>query len=90
MMDKNTAEHFNKEYKEFRKFWLNVLNYNSKKEESNSEDNLLYSAIKEMLSRISYLYGLTDGSFSPPALKEIYEIGDNALRSYDAERKNKE
>lgn len=36
-------------------------------------------ALKEIRARLVYLYGRTDGTFNPPALKEIYEIADTAL-----------
>ena len=36
-------------------------------------------ALNEIRSRLSYLYGRIDGTFDPPALKEIYEIAGTAL-----------
>ena len=36
-------------------------------------------ALDEIRARLVYLYGLTDGAFNPPALKEIYEIADSAI-----------
>ena len=36
-------------------------------------------ALNEIRSRLSYLYGHIDGTFDPPALKEIYEIAGTAL-----------
>ena len=36
-------------------------------------------ALKEIRARLVYLYGRTDGTFNPPALKEVYEIADTAL-----------
>ena len=36
-------------------------------------------ALNEIRSRLFYLYVLTDGTFNPPALKEVYEISDTAL-----------
>ena len=35
-------------------------------------------ALNEIRSRLVYLYGHTDGTFNPPALKEVYEIADAA------------
>ena len=36
-------------------------------------------ALNEIRSRLSYLYGHIDGTFDPPALKEVYEIAGTAL-----------
>ena len=36
-------------------------------------------ALNEIRSRLSYLYERLDGTFDPPALKEVYEIADTAL-----------
>ena len=36
-------------------------------------------ALREIRDRLVYLYGKLDGTFSPPALKEICEIADDAL-----------
>ena len=36
-------------------------------------------ALNEIRSRLSYLYGHIDGTFEPPALKEVYEIAGTAL-----------
>ena len=36
-------------------------------------------ALMEIRSRLVYLYGMTDGTFNQPALKEVYEIADTAL-----------
>lgn len=36
-------------------------------------------ALKEIRARLVYLYGRKDGTFNPPALKEVYEIADTAL-----------
>ena len=36
-------------------------------------------ALCEIADRLSYLFGKTDGTFDPPALKEIYEIACEAL-----------
>ena len=44
-------------------------------------------ALNEIRARLSYLYRRTDGTFNPPALKEIYEIAETAIakqpRNYD-------
>ena len=36
-------------------------------------------ALNEIRSRLSYLYERLDGTFDPPALKEVYEIARTAL-----------
>ena len=36
-------------------------------------------ALNEIRSRLSYLYERLDGTFDPPALKEVYEIAGTAL-----------
>lgn len=36
-------------------------------------------ALEEIADRLSYLFGHTDGTFNPPALKEVYEIAVHAL-----------
>ena len=36
-------------------------------------------ALREIRSRLVYLYGNIDGTFSPPALKEICGIAEDAL-----------
>lgn len=36
-------------------------------------------ALNEIRARLAYLYGRTDGTFDPPALKEVYEIAGTAL-----------
>ena len=46
-------------------------------EESNIK--AMRDALNEIRSRLSYLYGHIDGTFDPPALKEIYEIAGTAL-----------
>lgn len=48
---------------------------------SKKTDNeaVMREALKEIRSRLVYLYGRTDGTFDPPALKEVYEIADEAL-----------
>ena len=46
-------------------------------EESNIK--AMRDALNEIRSRLSYLYGRTDGTFEPPALKEVYEIAGTAL-----------
>ena len=35
--------------------------------------------LNEIRSRLTYLYGHIDGTFDPPALKEVYEIAGTAL-----------
>ena len=39
----------------------------------------MLDALNEIRSRLSYLYGHIDGTFDPPALKEVYEIAGTAL-----------
>ena len=46
-------------------------------EESNIK--AMRDALNEIRSRLSYLYGHIDGTFDPPALKEVYEIAGTAL-----------
>ena len=36
-------------------------------------------ALKEIRARLVYLYGRIDGTFYPPALKQVYEIASTAL-----------
>ena len=36
-------------------------------------------ALSEIRCRLVYLYGKTDGTFDPPAIKEVYEIAEAAL-----------
>lgn len=36
-------------------------------------------ALREIRNRLVYLYGKTDGTFSPPALKEVCGIAEDAL-----------
>lgn len=36
-------------------------------------------ALREIRSRLVYLYGRTDGTFDPPALQEICGIAEDAL-----------
>lgn len=66
------------DYKEFHK-WM----YEISKEDP-SPISILYDALEEMTTRISYLYGKTDGTFEPPALQEIYEIGEEAIGTFDS------
>ena len=37
------------------------------------------NALQEIHSRLVYLFGSPDGTFNPPAIKEICEIADDAL-----------
>lgn len=48
---------------------------------SKETDNeaVMRAALKEIRSRLVYLYGRTDGTFNPPALKEVCGIIDDAL-----------
>lgn len=48
---------------------------------SKETDNeaVMREALKEIRSRLVYLYGRMDGTFDPPALKEVCEIADEAL-----------
>ena len=46
--------------------------------ETNNEA-VMREALKEIRSRLVYLYGRTDGTFNPPALKEVCGIIDDAL-----------
>ena len=38
-------------------------------------------ALREIRNRIVYMYGNIDGTFNPPALKEVCEIADDAISS---------
>lgn len=76
------------DFVKFRKWWLNVLAHKEPPKEEDPSKSL-YTAIQEMLARLSYFYGKTDGTFEPPAIKEIYEIGDKALRYYEKRKKEK-
>lgn len=38
-------------------------------------------ALREIRNRIVYIYGNIDGTFNPPALKEVCEIADDAISS---------
>ena len=50
---------------------------------SKETDNeaVMREALKEIRFRLVYLYGRTDGTFNPPALKEVCGIIDDALVS---------
>ena len=41
-------------------------------------------ALREIRNRLVYLYGKIDGTFDPPALKEVCEIADEGLADKDA------
>lgn len=53
--------------------------YNGKINEMIGNAAAMYKALKEIRDRLVYLYGHTDGTFNPPALKEVYEIANTAL-----------
>lgn len=40
-------------------------------------------ALREIRNRLVYLYGKIDGTFDPPALKEVCEIADEGLADKD-------
>lgn len=38
-------------------------------------------ALREIMDRIGYLFARTDGTFNPPAMKEVYQIAEEALKA---------
>ena len=44
-----------------------------------SNVKVMREALNEIRSRLSYSYERLDGTFDPPALKEVYEIARTAL-----------
>ena len=45
---------------------------------------------KEIASRLFYLFGHMDGTFDPPALKEIFEMANEAYENYNVKIRSRE
>lgn len=59
--------------------YVTIVRQSGKTIRNNNASRTPKEALCEIADRLSYLFGKMDGTFDPPALKEIYEIACEAL-----------